>query len=210
MLRRSTLLCVLGWITSLGCASGPLIEVRAGADHEFAPGDRFAPAHTGVLALENPDLLDIDLEELQRHIGSAIGWRGLHTASEEEADWLVSCAFRKRIIWQPELGGPQTFVEPWDPQGRRARVVGSSGRELSTRGASDTAGVEPPETWIETFVELRLRSRRTGTIGWSAERRWGRNRQELPEQELRETLEVLLAQLRIRGEAARQDPPEAR
>jgi hypothetical protein len=201
---------VLGWIAALACASGPLIEIATGADREFAPSDRFSPANTGLLAIENPDLLDIDLEELQRSIGSAIGWRGLRTASEQEADWLISCAFRKRIIWRSDLGGPQTFVEPWDPQGRRARAVGSSGQERGTRGAMKSAGEEAPETWVQTLVELRLRSRRTGTIGWSAERRWGRNRLELPEDELRETLELLLAQLRVRGEASAEAPPEPR
>jgi len=208
---RSTLLCVFGWTALLGgCATGPLIEIGIGAERDFEASDRFAPANTGLLAIENPDLLDIDLEELRRHIGSAIGWRGLRTASEQEADWLLSCAFRKRIVWQPDLGGPQTFVEPWDPQGRRVRVVGSSDREISTRGSMQPEGAEAPETWVQTLVELRLRSRRTGTIGWSAERRWGRNRQELPEKELIETLEALLAQLRIRGEAPRSDPPGAR
>jgi hypothetical protein len=213
MRRRSTRVCVLGWlgwIAALGCASGPLIEIATGADREFAPSDRFAPAHTGVLAIENPDLLDIDLEELHRHIGSAIGWRGLRTASEEEADWLISCAFRKRIIWRSDLGDTETFVEPWDPQGRRVRVVGSSGREIQTRGSMDPAGAQAPEPWVQTLVELRLRSRRTGTVGWSAERRWGRNRQELPEDELRETLQLLLAELRVRGEGAATSRPGPR
>ncbi len=196
MPRRSTRLCVLGWIAAFGCATGPIIEVGAGADREFAASDRFAPANMGVLAIENPDLLDIDLEELHRHIGSAVGWRGLHTASEEEADWLISCAFRKRIIWRGDLG-TETFIEPWDPQGRRVRVVGSTGQELRTRGAVDPAGPKVPEPFVQTLVELRLRSRRTGTIGWSAERRWGRNRHELPEGELRETLQLLLAELRV-------------
>jgi hypothetical protein len=204
------LLAALAAAAGLGCATGPLIEVRSGAEREFAPSDRFAPANPGVLALENPDLLDLDLEMLHRHLGSAIGWRGLRTAPEEEADWLISCAFRKRTIWRGDLGGPETVVEPWDPQGRRPRVVGSSGRELSTRGSVDSTGVEAPEVFVQTLVELRLRSRRTGTIGWSAERRWGRDRQELPERELRETLELLLAELRVRGEDRDATPPPAR
>jgi hypothetical protein len=188
---------VLGWIAAFGCASGPLLDVSTGADREFAKSDGFAPANMGVLAIENPDLLEIDLEELHRLIGSAIGWRGLRVSSEEEADWLISCAFRKRLIWRGDLG-TETLIEPWNPLGRRERVVGSSGRELRTRGAMDAeAGPKVPELWIHTLVELRLRSRRTGTIGWSAERRWGRNRHELPDDELRETLRVLLAELRV-------------
>jgi hypothetical protein len=205
------LLAALVGAAGLGCATGPLIEVRSGAEREFAPGDRFAPANPGVLALENPDLLDFDLEALHQQIESAIGWRGLRTAPEQDADWLISCAFRKRIVWRGDIGSAETFVEPWDPHGRRPRVMGSSGEELRTRGATDPgADAEPPEAFVQTLVELRLRSRRTGSIGWSAERRWGRNRQELPEHELRETLELLLAKLRIRGEARDEPPPEAR
>jgi hypothetical protein len=126
----------------------------------------------------------------------ALGWRGLALASRDDADWLVSCAFRKRLIWRGELG-VETFSEPWQPE--RARAMGPREQQYGTRGTTNSYGQKGPETWVETLVELRVRSRRTGTIGWSAARIWGRNRTELGEQELGDTLAVLLGEMRVAG-----------
>jgi hypothetical protein len=186
---------------ALGCVSGPRIEIRTGASQAFDVNERFAPANLGLLELENPGFESAELWNVQRAIEQAIGWRGLRTATEAEADYLVSCAFRKRLSW-PQDNMADVVVEPWRPHESSPleghRVMGTRQGDARTRGSLDPgAPPPPPQPWIETFVELKLRSRRTGQIAWSAERRWGRNRQELPEDELRETLQVLLSQLRV-------------
>jgi hypothetical protein len=188
----------------LACASQPRLEVRTGVEREFEAADRFAPANLGVLELENPGFESAQLWEVRRVLESAIGWRGLRMAVEEEADWLVSVAFRKRLKF-PHDAMADEVVEPWrptygDPMRRERRTVGTEATTADRRGQVDpSAPPPPPEPWIETFIELRLRSRRTGTIAWSAERRWSRNRTDMPEHELRETLELLLGQVRLRG-----------
>jgi hypothetical protein len=189
---------------ALACASGPRIEVRTGVDRQFEAADRFAPANVGVLEMENPVLATEQLWDVQRALESAIGWRGLRMAVEEEADWLVSCAFRKRLKF-PRDAMADDVVEPWrptygDPMGSEGRTVGTERYPSGTRAQTDgMAQTPPPQPWIETFIELRLRSRRTGTIAWSAERRWSRDRAELPEDELRETLQLLLGEVRVAG-----------
>jgi len=183
---------------ALACANAPRIELGAGATRVFAPDDRFAPAALGVLAMENPDFDEPELESLHEVLGKAIGWRGLLTAPEDAADWWVSCAFRKRIVWKGDVTR-EPITQPWRPQAR-PRVLGAARTEYQTRGALDPAE-QQIEPWIETIVELRLRSHRTGTIGWSAERIWGRNRLELPEDELKDTLLLLLGQIRFEGSA---------
>jgi hypothetical protein len=191
---------VLLLAAALACAGAPRIEVVTGATREFAPRDRFAPAPLGVLGSENPDFEQPELESLQDVLARAIGWRGLVSAPEDAADWWASCAFRKRLVWKGDLTR-EPVTQPWRPA--RARVLGASRTEYQTRGAVDPS-VPQIEPWVETIVELRLRSRRTGTIGWSAARIWGRNRTDLPEDELKQTLELLLGQVRFQG-----DPPAA-
>lgn len=195
-------------VAALACATAPRIEVVTGATREFAPSDGFAPAAESVLGMENPEFEEPELESLYELLGGAIGWRGLRTAPEDSADWLVSCAFRKRLVWKGDITR-EPITQPWRPQAP-PRVMGSTGAQYQTRGAVDATGTAPAAPWIETIVELRLRSRRTGTIGWSAERRWGRNRNELPEDELKETLDLLFAQLRLTGESPAPEPDRGR
>ena len=192
-------------VSLLGCANAPRIEPVIGATRVFSPSDRFAAASTGVLGAENPDFDEPALESLREVIEKAIGWRGLTMAPDDAADWLASCAFRKRIIWKGDITR-DPVVEPWRPQ--RTRVLGPGIPETQTRGAM---GQEVPkvEPWVETIVELRLRSRRTGTVGWSFARIWGRNRSELSEDELKQTLEALLAQVKF-NEAKATAPADAR
>ena len=184
---------------ALACASGPRIEVGTGEAREFSTEDRFAPAHIGVLEIENPVLESAELWSVQRALERAIGWRGLRTSVPEDADWLVSCAFRKRLIWPDDPNG-EGRIEPWSPMGHTPVVGTRRGGDRRT-AVDPTLPPPPPEPWIETYVELKLRSRRTGTVAWSAKRRWARNRSELPEEELRETLDLLLARLRLQGRA---------
>jgi hypothetical protein len=180
----------------LGCASKPRIEPGVGEARLFAPADRFAPASTGLLGTENPDFEEPALESLHELLETSIGWRGLTMAPADSADWLVSCAFRKRLVFKGDITR-EPVIEPWRPQ--QTRVLGT-GTSMSRPGMEQN--VQAPEPWIETIVELRMRSRRTGTIGWSAQRIWGRNRTDLPEDELKATLQLLLQQMRFQGDAA--------
>jgi hypothetical protein len=207
MSPRRPLALALLLTAALACANKPRVEINTGDGREFAAGDRFAPANVGVLELENPVFESEMLWSVQHALESAIGWRGLRMAVPEEADWLVSCAFRKRLKF-PRDAMADDIEEPWrptygDPMGRERRTVGTehypSGRAPAGEGGVQQA---PPQPWVETFIELRLRSRRTGTIAWSAERRWSRDRAELSEDELRETLHLLLGELRIAGAPA--------
>ena len=180
----------------LGCINKPRIEHGVGEARIFAPADRFAPASTGLLGTENPDFDEPALESLHELLETSIGWRGLTMAPADTADWLVSCAFRKRLVFKGDITR-EPVIEPWRPQ--QTRVLGT-GTQMSRPGMDPN--VQPPEPWVETIVELRMRSRRTGTIGWSAQRIWGRNRTDLPEDELKATLQLLLQQMRFQGDAA--------
>jgi hypothetical protein len=202
---RSALSILLTLAASLACASAPRIEHRVGTARTFSPTDRFAPATVGLLATENPDFDEPALENLQELLEKSIGWRGLTLAEGDSADWLVSCAFRKRLVWKSDISR-EPVSEPWHPH--PTRVLGTR-NEYSPGAAVDPETSAATEPWIETLVELRLRSRRTGTIGWSVQRIWGRNREDLPEDELRQTLELLLSQIRFRGEAPAQPPASA-
>jgi hypothetical protein len=189
----------------LGCMTKPRIEQGVGESRTFAPNDRFAPASSGLLGTENPDFDEPALESLRDLLEKSIGWRGLTLAPADSADWLVSCAFRKRLVFKGDISR-EPVIEPWRPQ--QTRVLG-------TQNTMARPGLDPSvpevEPWVETMVELRLRSRRTGTIGWSAQRIWGRNRTDLPEDELKATLELLLKQVRLQGDAApAKAPAEAR
>jgi hypothetical protein len=200
-------LSILVWLAaSLACASAPRIEQHVGTGRTFSPADRFAPAAVGVLATENPDFDEPALENLQELLEKSIGWRGLTLAEGDTADWLVSCAFRKRLVLKSDISR-EPVTEPWHPH--QTRVLGTR-NEYTPGAAMDPETTAAPEPWIETLVELRLRSRRTGTIGWSVQRVWGRNREDLPEDELRQTLDLLLTQIRVRGEAPAQPPASAR
>lgn len=193
MLRTATPALLL--LAALACANAPRIEQGVGADRVFSAEDRFAPAATSVIAAENPDFAEPELENVHAVIGRAIGWRGLTTAPEKTADWWVSCAFRKRLVWKGDITR-EPVIEPWRPA--QVRVLGATGAEYEPRGTVD-ASAPQLGAWVETIVELRLRSRRTGTIGWSVRRVWGRDRSELPEDELKETLELLLGKLGFEG-----------
>jgi len=189
---------------ALACANKPRIEVNTGMAREFDVNDRFAPANLGVLEMENPAFQSAELWDVRNALESAIGWRGLRMAVEEDADWLVSCAFRKRLKF-PRDNSMADVVEPWhpapgNPYGRDRRVVGTETVERSRAQENDpTAEAAPVQPWVETFIELRLRSRRTGTVAWAAERRWARDRSEIDEEELRDTLQRLLAEVRTTG-----------
>ena len=180
----------------LGCINKPRIVPGVGEARTFAPADRFAPATTGLLGTENPDFDEPALESLHELIETSIGWRGLTMAPADTADWLVSCAFRKRLVFKGDITR-EPVIEPWRPQ--QTRVLGT-GTSMSRPGVDPN--VQTPEPWVETIVELRMRSRRTGTIGWSAQRIWGRNRTDLPEDELKTTLQLLLQQMRFQGDGA--------
>ena len=163
--------------------------------------------------MENPVLDDRPARDLRSALESAIGWRGLRMAVEEEADWLVSCAFRKRLKF-PRDAMADDVIEPWRPTDddprRSDRTVGTDRDPAGGNPQADGMAASPPaQPWVETFVELRLRSRRTGTIAWSAERRWSRDRTELPEDELRETLHLLLGAVRMHARPLR-SPASAR
>jgi hypothetical protein len=204
-MRRSKLSPLLGLVASLACASAPRIEHGVGTGRSFSPSDRFAPASIGLLATENPDFDEPALENLVELLEKSIGWRGLTLAEGDSADWLVSCAFRKRLIWKADISR-EPVTEPWHPH--PTRVLGT--RNEYTPGAMmDPETSAATEPWIETLVELRLRSRRTGTIGWSVQRIWGRNREDLPEDELRQTLGLLLSQIRFVGDAPAPAQPAA-
>ena len=203
---RSKLAILLGLAASLACASAPRIEHGVGTGRSFSQADRFAPAAVGVLATENPDFDEPALENLQELLERSIGWRGLTLAEGDTADWLVSCAFRKRLVWKSDISR-EPVSEPWHPH--PTRVLGTR-NEYTPGAVMDPETSAATEPWIETLVELRLRSRRTGTIGWSVQRVWGRNREDLPEDELRQTLDLLLTQIRVRGEAPAQPPASAR
>ena len=180
----------------LGCMNAPRVEPVVGETRVFAPVDRFAPASTGLLGTENPDFDEPALESLHELLETAIGWRGLTLAPADSADWLVSCAFRKRLVFKGDISR-EPIVEPWRPQ--QTRVLGT---QTSMAHPGIDPNQQPPEPWVETIVELRLRSRRTGTIGWATQRIWGRNRTDLPEDELKSTLELLLRQVHMQGEPA--------
>jgi len=203
---RSTLSILLWLATSLACASPPRIEHHVGTGRSFPPTDRFAPATVGLLATENPDFDEPALENLRELLEKSIGWHGLTLAEDDSADWLVSCAFRKRLVMKSDISR-EPVTEPWHPHPTRV---------LGTRTEYQPGPIVDPETsgatepWIETLVELRLRSRRTGTIGWSVQRVWGRNREDLPEDELRQTIDLLLSQIRFRGETPAPPPESAR
>ena len=203
--KRSILLC---FAATLACASPPRIEHGVGTGRSFMPSDRFAPATVGVLATENPDFDEPALENLQELLEKSIGWRGLTLAEDDAADWLVSCAFRKRLVMKSDISR-EPVTEPWHPH--QTRVLGTRNEYTPSAGMDPeaTAASAATEPWIETLVELRLRSRRTGTVGWSVQRVWGRNREDLPEDELRQTLEMLLAQIRFRGDKPAQAPAAA-
>ena len=197
---RRTATLALPLITALACAGAPRIQQTVGADRVFSPQDRFAPASASVLGAENPTFDEPELDNLEDLIGKAIGWRGLTMAPEKDADWWVSCAFRKRLIWIGDITR-EPITEPWRPS--RPRVLGTERTEYDPRGTVDP-NVPQVAPWVETIIELRLRSRRTGTIGWSVERVWGRDRTELPEDDLKATLDLLLGQIPFTGK-----PPPA-
>lgn len=201
MHRAASLAVLLFAAMCLGCAMKPRIQPGVGESRTFAPADRFAPASTGLLGTENPDFDEPALESLHELLETSIGWRGLTMAPSDSADWLVSCAFRKRLVFKGDISR-EPVVEPWRPQ--QTRVLGT-GTQMSRPGLDQN--VQAPEPWVETIVELRLRSRRTGTIGWSAQRIWGRNRTDLPEDELKATLQLLLQQMRFEGDPAPADAP---
>ena len=202
---RSTLLVLVWLAASLACASAPRIEQHVGTGRTFSKADRFAPATVGLLGTENPDFDEPALENLRELLEKSIGWRGLTLAEDDAADWLVSCAFRKRLVLKSDISR-EPVTEPWHPHA--TRVLGTH-NEYSPNAAVDPETSAATEPWIETLVELRLRSRRTGTIGWSVQRVWGRNREDLPEDELRQTLDLLLTQIRFRGVAPAQPPASA-
>jgi hypothetical protein len=195
--RLAFVLLAAGW---LACIGKPRIEPGVGETRVFAPADRFAPASTGLLGTENPDFDEPALESLHELLETSIGWRGLTLAPADSADWLVSCAFRKRLVFKGDIAR-EPVIEPWRPQ--QTRVLGTENTMARPGLDPNVPQIEP---WVETIVELRLRSRRTGTIGWSAQRIWGRNRNDLPEDELKSALELLLRQVRLEGDA----PPAAK
>jgi hypothetical protein len=204
---RSKLPILLCLAAALGCAGAPRIEHTVGGARSFSASDRFAPASIGLLGTENPDFDEPALESLRELLEKSIGWRGLTLAPDDAADWLVSCAFRKRLIWKADISR-EPVTEPWRPQ--RTRVLGTHDEYTPSAGIDPEAATLPSDPWIETLVELRLRSRRTGTIGWSVQRIWGRNRDDLPEDELQKTLALLLEQIRFQGDAPAHAPSEAR
>lgn len=200
---RRTLDLLLLAAAALACTSAPRITVNTGTARDFDVNDRFSPANMGVLEMENPAFENAQLWDVRNALESAIGWRGLRMAVEEEADWLVSCAFRKRLKF-PRDNSMDDVIEPWhpstgDPLGRDRRVVGTETREPRQIEMDPTAPPPPAAPWVETFIELRLRSRRTGTVAWAAERRWARDRTEISEDELRDTLRLLLGEVRMTG-----------
>ncbi|HVN39446.1 MAG TPA: hypothetical protein VMW19_14885 [Myxococcota bacterium] len=203
---RSKRAILLGLAASLACASAPRIEHGVGSWRSFSAADRFAPATLGVLAAENPGFDEPALENLQELLEKSIGWHGLTLAEDDAADWLVSCAFRKRVIWREDISR-QPVTEPWYPHA--TRVLGTR-NEYSPTAANDPEASAATQPWLETLVELRLRSRRTGTIGWSIQRVWGRDREDLPEDELRQTLDLLLSQIRFYNNAPAQAPTPSR
>ena len=200
MRRASRFAFVLLTAVWLGCMTKPRIVPVVGEARTFSPADRFAPASTGLLGTENPDFDEPALESLRELLETSIGWRGLTLGPADSADWLVSCAFRKRLVFKGDISR-EPVIEPWRPQ--QTRVLG-------TENTMKRPGLDPnvPEAqpWIETIVELRLRSRRTGTIGWSAQRIWGRNREDLPEDELKSTLQLLLQRVQLQSDAAPAKP----
>src|SRR5262245_37033485 len=115
---RSKLSILLGLAAWLACASAPRIEHGIGTARSFSPADRFAPASVGLLATENPDFDEPALENLQELLEKTIGWHGLTLAPDDAADWLVSCAFRKRLVWKSDISR-EPVTEPWHPHPTR-------------------------------------------------------------------------------------------
>jgi len=181
----------------LGCMTKPRIVSVVGESRTFSLEDRFAPASTGLLGTENPDFDEPALESLRELLETSIGWRGLTLGTADSADWLVSCAFRKRLVFKGDISR-EPVIEPWRPQ--QTRVLGTQ-NTMKRPGLDPNVPEAEVEPWIETIVELRLRSRRTGTIGWSTQRIWGRNREDLPEDELKSTLQLLLQRVQLKGDA---------
>jgi len=181
----------------LGCMTKPRIVSVVGESRTFSLEDRFAPASTGLLGTENPDFDEPALESLRELLETSIGWRGLTLGTADSADWLVSCAFRKRLVFKGDISR-EPVIEPWRPQ--QTRVLGTQ-NTMKRPGLDPNVPEAEVEPRIETIVELRLRSRRTGTIGWSTQRIWGRNREDLPEDELKSTLQLLLQRVQLKGDA---------